>query len=428
VGQAATLTTNMTPAQKTKYLDRFLSHYKEVIVAEQFGQTVTVEHGAGKTVDFFRYHPLAKVTSAGTEGDTGAYTYKALLSMNITATLTEWMDQVSFSMLHWATSRDRHLAAGVDTVTQQAAESIDREIIHQLVEHGIWPIPANAVSSLGVIDADYYAEGVKCDSVVTATPTTVVHLDETTFDGNMLSDNTQSLVGGWACISRGRGYGHCSRISAFESAENAMTLTNAAPETMESAGNTTPTEFTLMGPFHASTALTSSHKITTELLNKGAEVLRKNGAKKFPNGRYACLITPEIHRQLLSDKRWRETAIHSPAAADGGHKNGLVATWADMDFFIHTSRPKYVGTAATINSMSEGGAGRLMFTLCLGMDAFGVVGLEGMGAPRLSFKIPTPDDGNTSNPNNTYGTIGWYRAWITKSLNANFCVGLLSYV
>lgn len=425
--QASTLTTNMTPAQKTKYLDQFLAHYKEVMVAEQFGQMVDVPHGAGKTVDWFRYHPLAKVTAAGSEGKS-SFTYKSLLSMNITATLEEWFDQVNFSMLHWATSRDRHLAAGVDTVAQQAAESIDREIIHTIVEHGIWPLPANAVNSLGVIDNDYYVEGVKCDSVVDATPTTVVHLDESTFDNIKLSDNSQSLVGGWACISKGRGYGHCSRISVFQSAENAMTLTDAAPETMESAGDTTPTEFTLMGPFHASTALSSSNIISTELLNKAAEILRKNGAKKFANGRYACLITPEVHRQLLADKRWRETAIHSPSAADGGFTNGLVATWADMDFFIHTSRPRYKSTAATVNSMSEGSNGRLMFTLCMGMDAFGVVGLEGMGQPRISFKIPQPDDGNTSNPNNTFGTIGWYRAWVTKPLNANFCVGILSYV
>jgi len=421
---ASTLTTNITPAQKTKYLDQFLSHYKEVTVAEQFGQKVNLAHGEGKTVDWFRYHPLAKVTSAGSEGAKG-FTYKALLGMNITATLVEWYDQVDFSMLHWATSRDRHLAAGVATVAQQASESIDREIIHQIVEHGIWPLPANAVNSLGVLDADKYAEGVKCDVI---TSTTAVSLDETTFGTNQLSANSESLDGGWACISKGRGYGHCSRIASFESTSNQMVLTNAAPETMMSAGDTTPTEFTLMAPFFASTALTSAHTISTECLNKAVEILRKNGAKKFANGRYACLITPEVHRQLLSDKRWRETAIHSPQIADGGHKNGMVATWADLDFFIHTSRPKYASTLGTVNSMSEGGTGRYMFTLCMGMDAFGVVGLEGMSAPRLSFKIPQPDDGNTSNPNNTYGTIGWYRAWITKPLNANFCVGLLSYV
>lgn len=423
---ASTLTTNMTPAQKTKYLDKFLAHYKEVTVAEQFGQTVNIEKGGGKTVDFFRYHPLAKQTAAGTEGSK-TFTYKSLLSMNITATLTEWFDQVDFSMLHYKTSRDRFLSAGVDTVAQQAAESLDREIIHQIVEHGIWPLPANAINSIGTQNSDYYVEGVKCDSVVTATATTVVHLDESTFDGNMLSDNSASLVGGWACISKGRGYGHCSRISVFQSAENAMTLTDAAPETMESAGNTTPTEFTLMGPFFASTALASTDIISTQLLNKAVEILRKNGAKKFPNGRYACLMTPEVHRQLLSDKRWRETAIHSPQIADGGMKNGLIATWADLDFFLHTSRPKYK-SAAAVNSMSEGGNGRNMFTLCMGMDAFGVVGLEGEGKPVLSFKIPDPDDGNTSNPNNTFGTIGWYRAWITKPLNANYCVGILSYV
>ena len=62
---AQTLTTNMTPAQITKYSKNFLEYFKEMIVSEQFGQVVNIEEGGGKTIDFFRYHPLAKMTTAG---------------------------------------------------------------------------------------------------------------------------------------------------------------------------------------------------------------------------------------------------------------------------------------------------------------------------------------------------------------------------
>lgn len=420
---AQTLTTNMTPAQITKYSKNFLEYFKEIIVAEQFGQVVDIEEGGGKTIDFFRYHPLAKVTAAGSEGAKG-FTYKGLLSMNITATLTEWYDQVDFSMLHYRTSRDRTLTAGIETVATQAAESNDLHIMKTLCEKNIWPLPASAFNSLGVVDPLVYAEDVTLDDV---TSTTVFQLDDTAAGGLGRSKLADALEGGWLCVSRGAGYGHSCRITGYATVTHEITVIDALPETPVSSDGTNPTYMTIASPFNVSSVLGSGDVLSTALLNKAVEILRKNRARKFANGRYACLITPEVHRQLLHDKLWRETAVRSPALTDGGYRNGLVAEWADIDFFIHTTSPRYATALETVNSFSET-TGNAYMTLVLGKDSFGVVGLGGESKPTLSIKIPNPSDGNTSNPNNTFGTVGWYRAWVVKPLNANFCVGILSIV
>lgn len=426
MSQAATLTstTGITAAQKTYYVDRFMTHFKEVLVADQFSQKQPIPAGEGKTVDFFRYHPLAKVTAAGSEGKSGDFTYTALQGMNITAALETWYgNPVQFSTLHYMTSRDKYLSKAVDLVAQQAAESCERNIIKTLCEKNIWPLPANAVNSAGVVSASNYNEDVAATSAVS---TTVLRLQTASFTLAGKAKNDR-FNGGWVCISRGKGYGHCSRISDYASANLAMTLIDAIPETPQSAGNSYPTKLTIAAPFSAQASLTSSDKITTALLQKAAEVLWKNGAKPFDDGYYACLITPEVHRQLLSDSQWRATAQNAPSAADGGYQPSEIARWGQFKMYRMTTRARYATAAATFNSFSET-TGRMYVTLCVGQDSFGTVALEGRGEPDLIIKMPKGDDGNTSNPLNTFGTIGWVKYWVVKPLNANFCVGIMSYV
>lgn len=421
MAQAATRTDTLTAAQITKYQSEFLRHFEERTIMRQFGQAAPVPDGTGKTLDWFRYHPLAKKTSADSEGLT-SYTYKNYLGMNITATLTEWGDQVSFSMLHWHTSRDRHLTKAVDTLSQQAAESIEYEILFQLQRTGVLPLHPKAVTSLGVVSTSWLAQNVK---LVSATSTTVVRLSDSMMglSGKAVND---AFNGGWVCIQYGAGYGHASRIADYASANRVLTLSTASPETPQSSGNTNPTQVTLVSPFRA--ALTASETLHVALLQKALEILRKGGARPFEDGYYVGLMSPEIESQLMSDRVWKEQAYRASYGEEQGYRGAKLDTmiWNGIRWFRLTKGPRYVTTAKTMNAMSQT-TGNVFLTMIMGQDAFGVPALEGMAEPQFSVKVPQANDGNTSNPRNSFGTHAWNLWWTVKPLNANFNVGIFSY-
>lgn len=427
MAQAATLTntTGITAAQITDYRDQFLTRFKEILVVDQFGQKVPVPQGSGATIDMFRYHPLAKVTAAMSEGDK-APTGKKIQGFAIQATLADWGDYIEFSMLHYHTSRDRHLSQATDLVATQAAESNERQIIKTLAEKCIWPIPANAIDSTGAISASLYNEDITFGSVPS---TTIVRLKTgtVTLAGKAIN---KKYVGGWITFSKGAAYGHCSRISVYASASLALTMADAAPEIPQSAGNTTPSKVVIASPFMSQGLLTSANKILTSHFMKAQEILFKNGAQPFDNGKYACLVSPEVHTQLLGDTKWRDTAVRQVAATDGGYRNGKVAEWGGFDFYRMTTRARYTSTTQSYtgaNAFAED-AGHLYVTFCLGQNAFGIPGLEGVAEPQLSIDIPKMNEGNPAVPIKTYGTMSWYRSWVVKALNANFSVGIISYV
>lgn len=427
---AGTTTTTLSEAMKTYYKDTFLAHFKEGLVLQGMGQAVPLPLHSGKTVNWFRYHPFAKVTSAATvEGDTAALTYKSFTGMNVEGTVETWNDQFEFSELLYLTSRDPFLARGTELIGQQAAESIELQTLKTLCENNIWPIDVRQVNSSGEDQVFYFTEGVVVSSVVStsAAGSYQVSLRAVSSTGGLTISNASlsaSVVkGGWAVASKGAAYGYSSRIEAFTSAAQTITLAGAPPEVMESAGDTNPTYLTVCSPF--SVAQTSAAKVTTKVLQKAEEVLFKNGAPTFEDGNFHAYIQPEVYRQLLADTDWVTSITRDPGSE--GLRNNELGVWSRTKFFRGTTLARYAVTAQTYNSFSAT-TGRVAVTLVMGRDSFGTIALEGRGMPEMNIKIPNPNDGNTENVNNLYGRSGWKLYWKVKPLNANFCVGIFSYV
>ena len=417
------LTTTVTSALKTFYIDTFLSHFHEVLVLQGAGQSTEIPEAGGKTADWFRYHPADIVTSAGTEGLLGSdTTFLSFAGFNVTATVETWNNQWRFSELVHLTSRDRRLEKAAELVGQNAAESIERETLKILAESNIWPLPANAInSSTGAQDAGAYVEDV---TVATATSTTVLMLTDATLTITSTDVLDDVLVGGWMCVSKGAGYGHSARITAYTSDNRQITFTPALPEAAVVAGGTNPTKITIGTPFSNQDLLATGDILTTEILQKAEEVLFKNGAKPMDDGFFAVYIHPAVYRNLLNDSTW--VALMQNLNGSSGLQNAEIGTWSRMKFFRMTTAARYAATAETANSFSST-AGDVYVTLAMGKDSFGVVSLSGHSTPQLNIKIPGPNDGNTENPNNLYGTMGWKLYWKAKPLNANFCVGIMTH-
>jgi len=427
---AGTTTATLDEAMKTYYEGTFLAHFEEALVLQNMGQSVPVPLHSGKTVNWFRYHPFAKVTSALTnEGETGSLTYKKFEGMNVEGTLVTWNDQFEFSELLYLTSRDPFLARGTELIGQQAGESIELETLKVLAEGNIWPIDARQVNTSGEDQVLFYSEGVVVSSVETASAAAayIIHVAAVSTTGGMTISNVaisdDVLNGGWVCVSKGASYGYSTRITDFVSDNQALTLDALdLPEVMQMSTDNNPTQLTICSPF--TVAQTSAAKLDTKVLQKAEEVLFKNGAPAYEDGLYRAYIQPQIYRQLLADTDW-VTSITRDQGSEGLRRNEL-GVWSKTKFMRGTTGARFATTAQTFNSYSET-AGNVFLTLVCGRDSFGTIALEGRGSPEMNIKIPNPNDGNTENVNNLYGRAGWKLYWIVKPLNANFMCGIFSY-
>jgi len=237
-----------------------------------------------------------------------------------------------------------------------------------------------------------------------------------------LSGTADVLNGGWICVSAGAGYGYCSRIADWVSANQELTLDDAPPEMLQSQGDGNPTKMTVCSPFGI--AMTSAAKLDTKVLQKAEEVLTKNGARTYPDGNYRAYIQPQPYRQLLADTDWVTSVTRDQGSA--GLRNNELGVWSKTRFMRGTTGARYATTAHTMNSFSET-AGNVFVTLVMGLDSFGTLEIEGRGKPEMNIKIGNPNDNNTENVNNLYGRAGWKLYWKVIPLNANFCCGIFSY-
>lgn len=417
----------MPDALKVYYMSEFLSHFEEALELSKYGQKAELPPAGGTTADWFRYLPLGIVTSAGTEGQaTSSLTAKHLTGYNITATVTTWYNFVEFSELLQLTSRDAKLTRGAQLLGQNAAESIERETLKQICEHCIWPLPCNAVYSDGAINASVYQENVACISA--ASTTTAFQADPSTLTFSNSTISLSILVGGWLCISKGKGYGASSRISAYASTTGLITVQDTLPEAPMSSSNSTSDyqSFATIAIPNAPLAqdgLTVGDVLTTAVLQKTEEILWKNGAKPFPGGNFVGLIHPIIYTQLLQDSKW--VAAQSYRSGATGLEDNEVGRWSNIKLFRMTTAARYAVTNQTNNSFSST-AGHMYMTLVFGQDAFGTLALAGRGKPEVIIEPPT--SGGVANPIHLYGTMAWKLYWAVVPLNANFCVGIMSYV
>ena len=85
-------TTTLSAEMKTFYDMRLIDEASPMLVHEQFGQKRPIPQGGGKTVNFRRFSPLAKATTALTEGVTPSGS--SLSVSSISAIVAQYGDYV----------------------------------------------------------------------------------------------------------------------------------------------------------------------------------------------------------------------------------------------------------------------------------------------------------------------------------------------
>ncbi|MHC4648439.1 MAG: N4-gp56 family major capsid protein [Planctomycetota bacterium] len=416
---AVTTTATLTSAMQTYYDNRFLAYFKEKIVVMSQGQKRPIPKNAGKTIDFFRYHPYALVTSSGTEGTVG--TEVATLAMSFTATIAVWKNYTKVSEFLELTSRDRNLENIVDLMAQNAAESLDWQTQREIALYGAMYIRGDCNSTY---QFEFTAGGDVSNSSTTAISSAV-------FDAYCATNDV--LIGSVICFTRGFNYGQARVISDFAASNGVITWETACPETPRQAGMDAGTK-EIKGwfcEFRDSSATSTQPKSLVQgfqlrAVTKAVELLEKANAPKFSDGMYHGVIDPICKRQFLADS---SVLLYMQSSRPAKLEKNQIGEIAGVNWYLNTMPMRLEdepGTSVTLSNSTfiNKSAGKYYVTWIFGQNAFGVVELSGR---RRKILVKTPGPHTVSLPTNEYSTVGWKAYWICKALNATYAVGIITY-
>lgn len=126
-----TTTTTLSAEMKTFYDMRLIDEASPMLVHEQFGQKRPIPQGGGKTVNFRRFSPLAKATTALTEGVTPSGSNLSVSS--VSATVAQYGDFVVQSDVLELTAVDNTILETTKLLGRQAGLTMDTIVRNALL-------------------------------------------------------------------------------------------------------------------------------------------------------------------------------------------------------------------------------------------------------------------------------------------------------
>ena len=416
---AVTTTSTLTAAMQTFYDNLFLSYYKERLAVIPQGQVKTIPKNSGKTIDFFRYHPYALVTSSGTEGTVGSEV--GTFGVNMTATLAEWKNYTKISEFLHLSSRDPNLMNIVELMAQNAAESLEWQTQREIALYGATYVRSDLNST--------YQFEFTCGGDVSGSTTTAV--ESAALDSFCASDDL--LIGAVITFRKNWGYGQSRVLSDFTATGGVATWETALAETLRKPGQDTGTKQTIAWfcEFRDNTAsstfarqLKSGFQARSVL--KAVELLERANAPKYKDGFYHGIIDPICKRQLLADS---DVLLYMQTSRPAKMEKNSIGEYGGVNWFPTTMPMRLEdehGTSVTLNNANfiNRTDGKMYVTWIFGKNAFGVVNLSNK---RQKIIVKTPGAHSVSVPTDDYSTVGWKAYAIWKALNATYAVAIVSY-
>ena len=121
---------DLSPEMKTYYEKRLLDNAEPNLVHDQFADKYPIPKNGGKTIEFRKYSPLAKATTAITEGVTPDG--NKLNVTAITATIAQYGDWIQMSDLLDLTAIDNNVLQATKLLGSQSGRTLDtitREVL-----------------------------------------------------------------------------------------------------------------------------------------------------------------------------------------------------------------------------------------------------------------------------------------------------------
>lgn len=142
--------------------------------------------------------------------------------------------------------------------------------------------------------------------------------------------------------------------------------------------------------------------------------LAVNKAPKIKNGRYVCVLPPQVRHDLVQDDSY-ENAFQGNGA-QGIYKGAM----ADIDgfIFVEATNPFIEDeTYGTYDSTDDNADGLIYTTFFLGLNAYGVPKLAGTKSP-LKPQVFINDKADKSDPLNQFIIAGWKAYYMAIGLDS----------
>lgn len=397
MSSVATTTTTLTQMMKTYYDRKLLMYAEPFMVADKLAEhSRDIPKKEGKTVNFTRLVPLAKITIATTEGANPDYV--EMEAFEFEKTTAKYSSSIRLTDTLLLTSYCKPLDDAVFLCGQNMGESVNYQY-RLAMSLGFYP--------LRVDNSTTYA---KTGTVTTSTSTTIIA-------DTSLTEVDHFWVNGLLIWTTGQNAGSAHEVTAFAASGDAVTFTPALKDKADEGD-----KFRIV----VTTGLAATNVVTCAAVERAVAILKNNKAPKFDGKFYKGIISPFVTYDFMQDSAW-VNAKHYASPQD--ILNGELGKWGGVRWFEDTEAFTTLITDGTENDSSNLGfncysaSGTINQTPIFGRHAIAGSRIKGV-KDMVIVKVSGPQD--TSNPTNAYSYVSWKVYFVAVVLNGLFGVQLLS--
>ena len=170
------------------------------------------------------------------------------------------------------------------------------------------------------------------------------------------------------------------------------------------------------GSTTAVSTIHTSDTLTGLEIRRVVRDLKNNRARKFDGGLFRGIIGPSTAMDLMGNSEWLDAHRYTTSDAI---ERGVVGKLHGVEF-VETNNQHYVLTGGFSTSASN--VANVYSNFFFGQNAYGVINLGSITAPKIYVKNPGPN--STSNPLDQFSTVGWKMPFAVKTLNSNWLINL----
>lgn len=151
-------------------------------------------------------------------------------------------------------------------------------------------------------------------------------------------------------------------------------------------------------------------------IRRAVRTLKANKAQKFDSGLYRGIISSQVAMDLMGNSEWLDAHRYTTSDAI---ERGVVGKLHGVEF-VETNNGYFLTSGGFSTSATN--VANVYFSFIFGKNAYGVVNLASVTAPKVYVKNPSGN--STDNPLDLFSTVGWKMPFACKTLNANWIVSV----
>ena len=160
---------------------------------------------------------------------------------------------------------------------------------------------------------------------------------------------------------------------------------------------------------------------TTDILTgleirRAVRTLKANKAQKFDSGLYRGIIASQVAMDLMGNSEWLDAHRYTTSDAI---ERGVVGKLHGVEF-VETNNGYFLTSGGFSTSATN--VANVYFSFIFGKNAYGVVNLASISAPKVYVK--NPGGNSTDNPLDLFSTVGWKMPFACKTLNTAWIVAI----